>query len=309
MTGDSGRDGRVLGYGRTITPALASGCHADCQEPCLRTNNCGGVKPDLMKYGRETLAIAQRILIELVRRRRSLIFWTIFPILILLLNGYLLTESDFVDLTQAEAYRIAVPTSLVGAALFFSCLGGSVSTIVAEREQRTLRRLFISPVSGLSYFFGVFLVHTYIGLGQALLIYTTAAVMGAPPEGALWLALLIILLSIASYVGVGLILGTQFAQRTEDVNALVATFGVPLLILGGAFVPSNLLPERLLLLAALNPIYHMVEALTLAAGNFDETGLSTELVSHVQFLLGFAVVAVAGGWLAYRRMVRVERRL
>ncbi len=262
-----------------------------------------------MKYGRETLAIAQRILIELVRRRRSLIFWTIFPILILLLNGYLLTESDFVDLTQAEAYRIAVPTSLVGAALFFSCLGGSVSTIVAEREQRTLRRLFISPVSGLSYFFGVFLVHTYIGLGQALLIYATAAVMGAPPEGALWLAFLIILLSIASYVGVGLILGTQFAQRTEDVNALVATFGVPLLILGGAFVPSNLLPDRLLLLAALNPIYHMVEALTLASGNFDESGLSTELVSHMQFLLGFAVVAVAGGWLAYRRMVRVERRL
>jgi len=45
-----------------------------------------------MKYWRETIAVAQRILIELWRRRRSLIFWVIFPISVLLLNGYILAE-------------------------------------------------------------------------------------------------------------------------------------------------------------------------------------------------------------------------
>jgi len=255
-------------------------------------------------YVRETLAVAQRILRELVRRGRSLLFWTLFPVTILLLNGYLLTESG--NLSEAEAFERCVPASLVGAALFFSCLGGSVSTVVAEREQQTLKRLFISPLSGTSYFLGIFLAHTYIGLGQALLIYATASIMGATVEGSPPLMLLVILLSIASYVGVGFILGTQFARRTEDVNALVATFGVPLLIMGGAFVPTQFFPDALLNLAEFNPVFHMIEALagvSVADWSLAEVGL------HLRFLTGFAIAVVAGGWLAYRRMVRVERRL
>jgi ABC-2 type transport system permease protein len=86
-----------------------------------------------MKYWRETLAIAQRILTELLRRRRSLIFWTIFPVSILILNGFVLSERG--ELAMEVALEKAAPSSLVGAALFFSCLGGTVATVVAEREQ------------------------------------------------------------------------------------------------------------------------------------------------------------------------------
>ena len=108
-----------------------------------------------MKYWRETIAVAQRILIELWRRRRSLVFWSIFPISVLLLNGFILAERA--KLSTAKAFESAAPSTLVGAALFFSCLGGSVATVVAEREQQTLKRLFISPLSGTSYFLGIFL--------------------------------------------------------------------------------------------------------------------------------------------------------
>ena len=88
-----------------------------------------------MKYWHETIAVAQRILTELWRRRRSLIFWCVFPLFLLLLNGYILSEQGNISLDQAMA--LAAPSSLVGAALFFSCLGGSVATIVGEREQKT----------------------------------------------------------------------------------------------------------------------------------------------------------------------------
>ena len=76
-----------------------------------------------------------------------------------------------------------------------------------------------------------------------------ALLLGATFPGSWPLAMLIILLSILAYVGVGFILGTQFARRTEDVNALVAAFGVPLLILGGAFMPTSIFPDSLLRLA------------------------------------------------------------
>ncbi len=258
----------------------------------------------MMKYWRETWAVAQRILIELLRRRRSLIFWIIFPISILLINGVIFAERA--NLTTAKAFENAAPTTLVGAALFFSCLGGSVATVVAEREQLTLKRLFISPLSGTSYFLGIFLAHSCIGIGQTLLVYTIAAFLGAKFQGSILFGCLIILLSIVAYVGVGFILGTQFARRTEDVNSLVAAFGVPLLILGGAFLPTALFPKSLLELAKYNPIYHMNEALIGVWAN--GKGL-VDIEDHFWFLVVFAVLMVGAGWLSYRRMLRVERRL
>ncbi len=257
-----------------------------------------------MKYWRETIAVAQRILLELGRRRRSLIFWAIFPITILLLNGVILAERA--NLSTAEAFTNAAPVTLVGAALFFSCLGGSVATVVAEREQHTLKRLFLSPLSGFSYFLGIFLAHACIGIGQGLLVYCVGAFLGVRIEQHLLSGLLVILMSISAYVGLGFILGTQLARRTEDVNALVAAFGVPLLILGGTFLPASLFPENLLNIAAFNPIYHMNEAL-LGLWAQDET--LSDLQSHLGFLLVFTPLMMGGGWLSYQGMLRRERRL
>ncbi|TAE55380.1 MAG: ABC transporter permease [Nostocales cyanobacterium] len=257
-----------------------------------------------MKYWRETIAVTRRILTELLRRRRSLIFWSIFPISILILNGFILSERA--KLTMAVAFESAAPSTLVGAALFFSCLGGSVATVVAEREQQTLKRLFISPLSGTSYFLGIFLAHTAIGIGQSLLVYAIAAFWGAEFQGSILLGIMIILLSIIAYVGLGFILGTQLARRIEDVNALVAAFGVPLLILGGAFLPTSLFPQTLLDIAKYNPIYHMNEALLGVWARGEEFN---DIILHFWFLFWFAVVMLICGWVCYQRMLMVERRL
>ena len=257
------------------------------------------------KYWRESWAVARRILTELFRRRRSLISWLIFPALILMLNGLITAERA--DTTVSRAFEVASPPTLVGAALFFSCLGGGVATVVSEREQQTLKRLFLSPLSGVSYFLGIFLAHSVIGVGQTLVIFTIALIAGATFEGAAWpLAILIIWLSILAYVGLGFMLGTQFARRTEDVSALIAAFGVPLMVLGGAFLPISLFPESLLEIAKFNPIYHMTEALSQAlldAENPIGEG------GHFWFLLVFAIAMVIVGWVSYRRMLMQERQL
>jgi ABC-2 type transport system permease protein len=258
----------------------------------------------MTKYWNETLAVTRRILTELWHRKRSLIFWAIFPISVMILNGLILAERS--RLPQGEAFAKAAPATLVGAALFFSCLGGSVATVVSEREQRTLKRLFLSPLSGISYFLGIFLAHIWIGLGQALVVYGVAALAGAQFSGNFGLGVMILLLSIAAYVGVGFVLGTQFARRTEDVNSLVAAFGVPLLILGGVFLPTSLFPDSLLRLAEYNPVYHMKEALT---GVWADGAAFADIQFNFWFLTVFAIATVLGGWLSYWQMVRSERRL
>jgi ABC-2 type transport system permease protein len=259
-----------------------------------------------MKYWYEISAIARRILTELVRQKRTLILWVIFPVSMLLLNGFILAEGS--KITTTEAFKIATPSTLVGAALFFSSLGGTISTIVAERESKTIKRLFISPLAGISYFLGIFCAYGCVGIGQSLLVYTVAAMFGVRFAGSWLLGFIVIFCSIGSYVGMGFLLGTQFARRTEDVNSLVAGFGVPLLILGGAFVPTSFLPKGLLLVTQFNPIYHMNEALL--GISYEGKDLSDyDLKLHFLFLVGFLIVALGIGWLAYRRMLATERRL
>lgn len=257
-----------------------------------------------MEYFAQTLAISERILRELITRKRSLIFWMIFPIFILLINSYIIAERA--KITTTLAMKISAPSSLVGAALFFSCLGGTVATIVSEREQKTLKRLFISPLSGISYFLGIFLAHSFIGILQTILVYGLLFVLGKSISGSIILGLLIIFFSIISYVGLGFILGTQLAKRTEDVNTLVATFGVPLLILGGTFFPSSLFPERLLYIAQFNPIFHMNEALieVWGKGKYFE-----DIQGHFFFLIIFSLTMIFLGWWCYERMIKSETTL
>lgn len=257
-----------------------------------------------MKYWNETLAVTQRILTELIKRKRSIIFWCIFPISILLINSYILEESSKISIT--EAMKLSAPSSLIGAALFFSCLGGSVSTVVAEREQKTLKRLFISPLSGTSYFLGIFLAHGLIGISQTALIYSINYLFGGKFPSSIILGLIIIFFTIIGYVGLGFILGTQVAKRTEDVNTLVATFGVPLLILGGAFLPIALFPDNLLKLAKFNPIYHSNEALIAVWGKDQSI---SDIQSHLIFLTVFSLIMIICGWFSYEQMLKIEKRL
>lgn len=81
---------------------------------------------------------------------------------------------------------------------------------------------------------------------------------------------IIILLSIASYVGLDFILGTQLSRRTEDVNALIAAFSAPLLILGGAFIPIFLFQKNIQEIAEFNSIYHMNAVLLGVSARSDE---------------------------------------
>ena len=257
-----------------------------------------------MNYWYESLAVAQRILIELVRRRRSLILWVIFPLSLLSINSLVVSEQGQIPVNQALS--LIAPSALIGSALFFSCLGGTVATIVAEREHLTLKRLFLSPLSGLSYFLGIFIAHSCIGLGQTLLVYTSAMLWGANFQGNFLLVLTIILLSIISYVGMGFVLSTQLAKRTEDVNSIVAAFGIPLLILGGAFFPTSFFPKILLQLAEFNPVYHMNEALVGVSNNGDSL---RAIGSHFKFLVVFAAITLVAAWFSYNHMLKSEKRL
>jgi ABC-2 type transport system permease protein len=246
-------------------------------------------------------AIAGRVLVELTRTRRTLVFWVVFPTLMLILFGMIYAGQG----ESARSFDETAPGILVGAALFFSCLGGPTAVVVAERERHTLRRLLTSSLHPVAYFLGIVLAHLVIALGQAVIVYGIAWLFGGRFHGSLALGLLILLLSVISYVGLGFFFGTTLTRRTEDVNGPVAAFGVPLLVLGGTFFPVSILPPTLLSLAWMNPIFHMIEALKGVSAR--ARGWSA-IAPHIVILVIFAIVSVLMGARSYRRMLMNERR-
>lgn len=249
----------------------------------------------------ETFAVSRRILIELARTRRSLIFWAIFPTLMLLLFGTMYAAGK----QPGASFDHTAPGILIGAALFFSCLGGTVATLAAERERRTLRRLLLSPLSPAAYFLGIVAAYLAIALAQAAIVYAIALAFGGRYHGDWPLGAAIVILSVCAYVGLGFFFGARFARRTEDVNGPVAGFGVPLLVLGGTFFPVALLPEKLLLLAQADPVYHMNQALK---GVWAEGKTLADVLPHVAFLAAFAALALWLGVRSYRAMLEQEKQ-
>jgi ABC-2 type transport system permease protein len=249
----------------------------------------------------QTLAVAQRILVEQWRQRRGLIFWATFPALMMLLFGLIYGHNA----AMRAGLDATAAGILIGAALFFSCLGGSVLIVVAERERRTLRRLLVSPLRPAAYFLGVVLALSVVACGQTAVVCLVAWAIGAHFRGSLPLGALIVALAVFSYVGIGFFFGARLARRAEDVNGPLAAFGVPLLVLGGTFFPIQLMPDFLVALARLDPILHMNEALKGVAAQ----GLGwRELAAELAFLVCFCALSLVLGAASYRRLLAEEKR-
>jgi len=144
-----------------------------------------------------------------------------------------------------------------------------------------------------------------VAIGQALLVFALARALGARYHGSVALGALIVALSVFAYVGLGFFFGTRFAKRAEDVNGPVAAFGVPLLVLGGTFFPTSLMPGFMIRAAQVDPVFHMNEAMKGVAGRGEGC---EQIAGDLAFLAIFAAASLALGVVSYRRMLAEEKR-
>ena len=249
----------------------------------------------------QAIAVAQRLLLEQWRQRRGLVFWAVFPAAMMLLFGLVYAHNA----SMRAGLDAAAAGILMGAALFFSCLGGTVAIIAAERERRTLRRLLASPLHPAAYFLGVVMAQLLLATIQVVVLYAIAWLIGARYHGSLWLGAFILLLSVFSYVGMGFFLGARFARRSEEVVVALSAIGVPLLVLGGTFFPLEIMPGAMQAVAQLNPMLHMNQAFKGVAAYGMGVG---ELHFELAFLLVFCGLSLVLGVRSYRHLLVLEQR-
>ncbi|MDP6347655.1 MAG: ABC transporter permease [Dehalococcoidia bacterium] len=229
-----------------------------------------------------TLAIARRIVIQIVRDHRTLALILVMPVMVMTLVGLSFSEKKAV-------LDFAAP-ALVGALVMFFVFILTGVSFLRERTQGTLERLLATPVGRgdvlLGYLVG-FLV--FAAVQSLLVVLFLVLVLQISYQGVLWHIFLLVLVLATTSLNMGIFFST-FARNEFQVMQFIPLVIVPQLFLGGVLVPVEQMPGYLQAVSRVLPLTYAIRGLRdiMVRGEGLE-GVVTEL----GILAGFAIMMMA----------------
>lgn len=237
-------------------------------------------------------AFAGRNTKELLRDPLNLAFGLGFPIVLLLL----LTAIQANIPVSLFALERLTPGIAVFGLSFLSLF--SATLISKDRTTSFLLRLFAAPLGPGDFILGYTLPLVPMALGQAALCYAAAAALGLRVDANTLLALVVSLPAALLFIGIGLLCGSVFNDKQvggicgallTNVSAWLSGTWFDLELVGGAF-------KRV---AYALPFAHAVDAGRAAVG-----GDYASILSHLWWVIGYALLALLAAALAFRRKMR-----
>ncbi len=196
--------------------------------------------------------IAQRIVRQIGRDRRTLGLIIVVPVVVMTLIGL-----SFPDRTMLN---YIAPALLATIALFFSFLLTGIS-FLRERSQGTLERLMATPVSrldvALGYLFGL---SVFAVLQTLIIFFFTIYVLDVTYQGELWQILVFQLIIIVGSVNLGIFTST-FARNEFQVIQFIPLIILPQVFLGGILWPVEQMPDYLRWVSNVLPLTYAVDGL------------------------------------------------
>ncbi|MEK7848762.1 MAG: ABC transporter permease [Chloroflexota bacterium] len=237
-----------------------------------------------------TLAIAYRLVTQIVRDRRTIALILIMPVVVMTLVGLSFYE-------QKAVLDFAAP-ALVGAFVMFFVFILTGVSFLRERVQGTLERLLATPVGRgdvlLGYLVGFLL---FAAVQSALVVLFLVLVLRISYQGALWHVFLLVLVLATTSVNMGIFFST-FARNEFQVMQFIPMVMAPQLFLGGVLVPLEQMPGYLQALAKVLPLTYGIRGLRdIMLGGQGLGGVAQEL----GILAGFAALMLVLAALTVRR--------
>ncbi|ANV90351.1 ABC transporter permease [Picosynechococcus sp. PCC 8807] len=254
-------------------------------------------------FFQETVALTQRLVIQLQRRPTTLIAGIIQPFMWLILFGALFYKApqglfgNDINYAQFLAPGIIVFTAFSGA------LNAGLP-VMFDREFGFLNRLLVAPLAtrysivaaSTIYIMGLTLIQTAVIVGASALL--GAGLPSALGLGAIALVVFLIVLAVTA-----LSLGLAFALPGHiELIAVIFVVNLPLLFASTALAPLDFMANWLQLVASLNPLTYAIEPIRYLYMHSDWTFQSVVFSApwgNVNFgavlgiLTGFGAIALA----------------
>ncbi|SCF28888.1 ABC-2 type transport system permease protein [Micromonospora matsumotoense] len=220
------------------------------------------------------------------------IFFTFaFPLVFLVIFGLIFKGQEVVE--TGNGYIDFIAPGVLAWGLANAAAFGVAFTLMQWRRDDLLRLIRLTPARISEVVLARLAVAVCIGVAQCLLFIGVATIplfgMNVAPR---WpLALPIMLLGIATFLGVGLIIGA-ISKTPEAVSAIGNCVVIPMAFLSGAFIPVELMPDWLRSVSYAMPLRYILDGLVYALAGAGEVG---DYWRACLVLVGFATVFTAIG--------------
>ncbi len=236
-----------------------------------------------------TLTIARRTMLQMVRDRRTMALLLIVPLVISSLVGVSVPEKSMLSYT--------LPAMLAVLILFFGFLLTGIS-FLRERSQGTMERLMVSPVSRMDITAGYLLGFLPFALVQTMILFFyTTCVFDVKFMGELWQIIIFQIIIGILAVCLGIFISI-FARNEFQMVQFIPLIIVPQIFLCGLLWPVDQMPNYLQWLADILPLTYGVEgirSMMLQGQNLLDIG------KDVGILAAYAVVLMVLAAVSLRR--------
>lgn len=199
-----------------------------------------------------TLTIARRVMLQVVRDRRTIALILVVPLVIATVAGFSISDKRMLDASS--------PGILATLILFFGFLITGIS-FLRERTQGTLERLMAAPIFRMDIVAGYLLGLLLFALIQTLIMFFYMVyVLNINYRGDLWEILVFQVLMGINAVCLGTFF-SAFARNEFQMVQFIPLIIVPQIFLSGLFIQVSQLPAVLQWISKFLPLTYGVEGI------------------------------------------------
>lgn len=238
------------------------------------------------------LTFSGRTAKEILRDPLNLVFGLGFPIILILLLSAIQAN---IPVELFEIGHLTPGITVFG--LSFMTLF-SATLIAKDRESALLQRLYTTPLTASDFIFGYVLPILPIAVGQSVICYIVAVLLGLPVTVTIVYAVLFIIPVSLLFIALGLLCGSVF--NTKQVGGICGALLTNLTAwLSGVWFDLDLVGGVFKKVADALPFVHAVELeRAVLSGNY------ANIFPHLYWIAGYAAVVTVAAVMLFLRQMR-----
>ena len=240
------------------------------------------------------LTFANRNTKEILRDPLTLGFGLGFPLVLL---GLLSAIQANIPVSMFEIAHLAPGITVFG--LSFMTLF-SATNISRDRGSALLQRLYTTPLTPFDFILGYTLPILIFSLGQCVICYAAAVLLGLEITVNILYAVLMIIPVSLLYIGLGLLFGSILTDKQVGgvCGALLTNLSA---WVSGIWFDLNLVGGTFKAIADLLPFVHAVELERAAL-----SGTFADILPHRAWVMGYAIAALIAAVLLFLRQMKKQ---
>jgi ABC-2 type transport system permease protein len=227
-------------------------------------------------------------LLMYARSRQAMFFSFVFPVLLLVVIGFLLGNQP-----ESKGQVAYLLPGIISTCIVFTAISCTAGSIVKYRASGTFRKLMTTPLSSFE------LNASRIASGMIVVLLSTAVSLivawlefgMAPSINAV--SALVVLTGAVTFVGMGMVIA-YLIDDPDSVNAMTYAVVLPLIVLSGSLFPVDRLPGPLRFPSLLSPLTYLNDGLrdAMFGSNYGTALFDLAICGFLGFMLFTIGVAI-----------------